>query len=186
MVGAASFCILIESYVVKRRDYPGHPPKIYETAVVQPGAAIGTDAVVGAFCFVAAGAVVGSGCRIQSHTSVWAGVTLEENVFVGPAATFTNVKHPRAEWSRAPDFAKTLVKKGATLGANCTLVAPLTIDEYAFVGAGAVVTKHVPAHAIVTGNPAQITGYACFCGNPLAIIPPASTTCPVCNAKLTL
>ncbi|HEX7663636.1 MAG TPA: acyltransferase [Polyangiaceae bacterium] len=107
-------------------------------------------------------------------------------MFVGPAAAFTNVKHPRAEWSRAPAFDKTLVKKGATLGANCTLVAPVTIGEYAFVGAGAVVTKDVPKHAIVTGNPARITGYACYCGTPLTIAPPGTATCSVCNATVTL
>lgn len=107
-------------------------------------------------------------------------------MFVGPAVAFTNVKHPRAEWSRAPAFDKTLVKRGATLGANCTLVAPVVIGAYAFVGAGAVVTKDVPAHAIVTGNPARITGYACTCGAPLGLVPPGTATCHVCDTTLTL
>ena len=164
---------------MKRREKKQAPPKIYETAVVMQGAEMGRDAVVGAFCFVAAGAKIGDGCRIQSHTSVWNGVTLEEDVFVGPAATFTNVKHPRAEWSRAPHFEKTFVGKGATIGAGAILVAPLTIGSYAMIGAGAVVTKDVPPHAVMIGNPAKIAGYACKCGETLA--GDAVPVCTRCN-----
>lgn len=164
---------------MKRRERTSAPPRIYETAVVMPGAEIGRDAVVGAFCFVAAGAKIGDGCRIQSHTSIWNGVTLEEDVFVGPSATFTNVKRPRAEWSRAPHFDKTFVGKGATIGAGAVLVAPVTIGSYAMIGAGAVVTKDVPAHAVVIGNPAKMTGFACKCGE--AIGPDAIPSCPQCG-----
>lgn len=167
---------------MKRREKNGDLPKIYETAVVMKGAEIGRDAVVGAFCFVAAGAKIGDGCRIQSHTSIWNGVTLEEDVFVGPAAVFTNVKHPRAEWSRAPSFDKTFVGRGATIGAGAILVAPVTVGAYAMIGAGAVVTNDVPAHAVAIGNPAKITGYACKCGETIsrdleAVAPPSCRQC---------
>ena len=166
---------------MKRREKNGDLPKIYETAIVMNGAEIGRDAVVGAFCFVAAGAKIGDGCRIQSHTSVWNGVTLEEDVFVGPAAVFTNVKRPRAEWSRAPTFDKTFVGKGAAIGAGAILVAPVTIGAYAMIGAGAVVTKDIPPHAVAIGNPAKITGYACKCGEQIASdkIP----SCTKCTAE---
>src|SRR5271156_1083187 len=92
-------------------------PRVYPSSVVAKGAKLGPGSVVGAFCFIADGAKVGARCRIQSHTSVWAGVTLEEDVFVGPAVVFTNVKRPRAAFVRAPDWDETLVRRGATLGA---------------------------------------------------------------------
>ena len=105
------------------------------------GAVLGNDAVVGAFCFVARGAVVGAGTRIQSHTSVWEGVELGEDVFVGPAVVFTNVRHPRAAFPRAPHWDRTHVEDGASLGAGCVLVAPVRVGRCALVGAGAVVTR---------------------------------------------
>ena len=128
------------------------------------GAKLGTDVVVGAFCFVARGAVVGAGTRIQSHTCVWDGVELGEDVFVGPAVVFTNVRHPRAAFPRAPNWDRTVVEDGATIGAGAVLVAPVWVGRCALVGAGAVVTKDVPAHAVVVGNPARIVGWACECG----------------------
>lgn len=149
---------------MQRRARTSAPPKIYPSAIVLPGATIAEDAVVGAFCFVGAGAVIGRGTRVQSHTSVWDGVVLGEDVFVGPGAMFTNVRRPRAAWSRAPDWDETRVEDGATIGAHATLVAPITVGRAAMVGAGAVVTRDVPAHAIVVGVPARIVGWACACG----------------------
>ena len=111
---------------------------------------------------------MGARCRIQSHTSVWAGVTLEEDVFVGPSVVFTNVKRPRAAFVRAPDWDETHVGRGATLGAGCVLVAPIRVGELAMVGAGAVVTRDVPAHAIVVGNPARVVGWVSETGERLA------------------
>ena len=104
-----------------RRAHTGAPAKVHEPSVVSKDAQIGHDAVVGAFCFVAAGAVIGAGTRIQSHTSVWSGVRLGRDVFVGPGAMFTNVRHPRAAFPRAPNFDETRVDDGATIGERLDL-----------------------------------------------------------------
>jgi UDP-2-acetamido-3-amino-2,3-dideoxy-glucuronate N-acetyltransferase len=164
---------------------------IYPSAIVQPGAVIGDDAVIGAFTFVATGARVGAGSRVQGHTSIWDGVTLDEDVFVGPGAMFTNVKHPRAAFSRRPrgkgeTWDETFVGRGATIGAHATLVAPVTIGASAVIGAGAVVTRDVPAHAIVCGVPARVVGWACVCGETVsrAVRRPARATCASCGVVL--
>jgi UDP-2-acetamido-3-amino-2,3-dideoxy-glucuronate N-acetyltransferase len=159
------------------RQRNGFEPKIYPPSVVADGAQLGSDVVVGAFCFVAKGAVVGAGTRIQSHTSVWAGVELGEDVFIGPGAVFTNVRHPRAAFSRAPVWDRTVVEDGATVGAGAVLVAPVRVGRCAMVGAGAVVTRDVPAHAVVVGNPARIVGWACECGETAR-----EGSCPQCGA----
>lgn len=150
------------------RTRTGAPPRIHQPTVVLPGAKVGTDTVIGAFCFIACGAVVGAGTRVQSHTSVWDGVELGEDVFVGPGAVFTNVRHPRAALSRAPHWDRTLIEDHATIGAGAIVVAPVRVHRCAMVGAGAVVTRDVPAHAIVVGNPARIYGWACVCGETVA------------------
>ncbi len=170
---------------MKPRARTGRPAKIYPSAKVLRGALLGEDVVIGAFTFVAAGAVVGAGTRIQGHTSVWNGVVLGEDVFVGPGATFTNVRAPRAAWSRAPDWDETHVGDGATIGAHATLVAPLAIGEAAIVGAGAVVTRDVPAHAMVVGVPARVVGWACRCASVRvhARRRPASFGCSVCEGE---
>jgi UDP-2-acetamido-3-amino-2,3-dideoxy-glucuronate N-acetyltransferase len=128
---------------------------------------------------------------VQGHTSIWDGVTLDEDVFVGPGAMFTNVKHPRAAFSRRPrkpgeTWDETRVGQGATIGARATLVAPVTLGAFAVVGAGAVVTRDVPAHAIVCGVPARIVGWACVCGETVsrAVRQPARASCASCGAVL--
>src|SRR5215472_17160619 len=124
---------------MQRRPRTGAPARVHPPSVVAEGAKLGSDVVIGAFCFVAKGAVIGAGTRIQSHTSVWEGVVLGEDVFVGPAAVFTNVRHPRAAFPRAPHWDETHVEDGATIGAGAVLVAPLRVGRFAVVGAGAVV-----------------------------------------------
>jgi UDP-2-acetamido-3-amino-2,3-dideoxy-glucuronate N-acetyltransferase len=148
-----------------------------------PKAVVGRDVVIGAFCFVADGAVIGPGTRIQSHTSVWQGVVLGEDVFVGPSATFTNVRHPRAAYPRAPHWDETHVGDGATIGAASVIVAPAKIGKHAMIGAGAVVTGDVPDHAIVAGSPARIIGWACTCGETVAHTreAPLKARCPRCE-----
>jgi UDP-2-acetamido-3-amino-2,3-dideoxy-glucuronate N-acetyltransferase len=153
---------------MKRRTRAGSPPRIHQPTVVAEGAQLGLDVVVGAFSYVAGGAVVGAGTRIQSHTSVWDGVVLGADVFVGPGAMFTNVRRPRAAFPRAPNWDRTVVEDGATIGAGAVLVAPVRVGRCAMVGAGAVVVRDVPAHAIVAGNPAHIVGWVCECGESVA------------------
>jgi UDP-2-acetamido-3-amino-2,3-dideoxy-glucuronate N-acetyltransferase len=163
-------------------------PRVYPSAIVARGASIGKGAVVGAFVFVAEGAKVGARTRIQSHTSVWAGVTLEEDVFVGPSVVFTNVKRPRSAFLRGPSWDETHVGRGASLGAGAVLVAPLRVGPFAMVGAGAVVTRDVPAHAIVAGTPAKIVGWACECGERLQrgqTTPQKGARCSVCGRQFT-
>jgi UDP-2-acetamido-3-amino-2,3-dideoxy-glucuronate N-acetyltransferase len=168
---------------VQRRSRTGAPPRVHPPSVVADGAHLEVDVVVGAFCFVAAGAVVGPGTRIQSHTSVWDGVVLGADVFVGPGAVFTNVRRPRAAYPRAPRWDRTVVEEGATIGAGAVLVAPVRIGRFAMVGAGAIVVRDVPAHAVVAGNPAQVIGWACKCGESLGVgeRAPESLVCPECE-----
>src|SRR5258708_27388072 len=126
---------------MRPRPRAGAPPRVHSPSVVLPGASLGSDTVVGAFCCVAAGAVMGAGTRIQSHTSVWDGVVLGQDVFVGPGAQFTNIRRPRAAFPRAPRWERTVVEDGATIGAQATLVAPVRVGRCAIVGAGSVVTR---------------------------------------------
>jgi UDP-2-acetamido-3-amino-2,3-dideoxy-glucuronate N-acetyltransferase len=125
---------------------------------------------------------IGRGCKIQNNVSVYKGVTLEDEVFCGPSVVFTNVFNPRAHVKRMDELRPTLVKKGTTLGANSTIVCGVTIGRYAFVGAGAVVTKNVLDHALMAGNPARRIGWMCACGEKLD----ADLACAVCGARFRL
>lgn len=120
---------------------------------------------------------VGNGCKIQNNVSIYRGVTLEDYVFCGPSMVFTNVFNPRAHIEKMEQARPTHVKYGATLGANCTIVCGVTIGRFAFIGAGAVVTRDVPDHAISYGTPAKQHGWICQCGEKL----PSSLHCTVCN-----
>jgi UDP-2-acetamido-3-amino-2,3-dideoxy-glucuronate N-acetyltransferase len=172
---------------------------VHETAEVHPTAEIGAGTSVwhhchimgsttigegvtlGQNCFVAAQVEIGRGARIQNNVSVYEGVELGEEVFVGPSAVFTNVRYPRAFVSRKSEYEKTRVGRGATIGANATIVCGVSIGEYAFVAAGAVVTKDVPAHALVGGVPAVRSGYMCRCGERLEFSPALNATCHRCQ-----
>ncbi|HVD03106.1 MAG TPA: acyltransferase [Candidatus Dormibacteraeota bacterium] len=136
--------------------------KVWHFAHVRSGARIGADTQVGKSCYVDAGVVIGERCKIQNFVSVYAGVTLEDEVFVGPSAVFTNDLYPRAvgPWEITP----TLIKRGASLGANCTIVCGVEVGEYSMVAAGSVVTKSVGEYELVAGVPARRIGYVCRCG----------------------
>ena len=154
----------------------GADTKIWHHVHVMPGAYIGDRCSIGQGCFI--GKVrIGHGCRIQNHVSIYDGVTLEDDVFLGPSCAFTNVAHPRAHVPRKASYAPTLVGRGATVGANATIVCGVSIGAYAMIGAGAVVTRDVPPHALVVGVPARQVGWACRCGETL----PPSLACEACG-----
>ncbi|CAM5778222.1 UDP-2-acetamido-3-amino-2,3-dideoxy-D-glucuronate N-acetyltransferase [Ottowia pentelensis] len=137
----------------------GDGSRIWHFVHVCGGARIGRGVSLGQNVFVGNQVVIGDRCKIQNNVSVYDGVTLEEGVFCGPSMVFTNVHNPRALIERKSEFRATLVKKGATLGANCTVVCGVTIGEHAFIGAGAVVNKDVPAYALMVGVPARQVGW---------------------------
>lgn len=154
----------------------GAGTRIWHWVHVMPGASIGERCSIGQGCFI--GRVrIGDGCRIQNHVSLFDGVILDEDVFVGPSAVFTNVKHPRAHVSRKDDYDQTHVGQGATIGANATVLCGVAIGAYAMIGAGAVVTHDVPAYAVMLGTPARRVAWACRCGETL----PASRACQRCG-----
>lgn len=154
----------------------GNGTKIWHFSHVLPGTRIGENCNIGQNVVLGPDIQIGNGCKIQNNVSVYKGVTLEDNVFCGPSMVFTNVFNPRAHVQRMEEARSTLVREGASLGANCTVVCGVIIGRYAFVGAGAVVTKDVPDHALIYGNPAKFYGWVCECGEKLD----ETLSCPVC------
>lgn len=145
----------------------GRRTKIWHFCHVCSGAILGQDCVLGQNGYVAGTAVVGDRCRIQNNVSLYDGVILEADVFIGPSAVFTNVTNPRARISRRSEYRTTRVGRGATIGANATILPGITLGPYCFVGAGAVVTRDVPAHALVVGVPAEQVGWVSRAGHRL-------------------
>lgn len=145
----------------------GKDTKIWHFSHILPGSRIGESCNVGQNVVIGPDVNIGNGCKIQNNVSIFKGVTLEENVFCAPGMVFTNVINPRAHIRRMDELRPTLVKKGATLGANCTIICGHTIGRYAFIGAGAIVTADVPDHALMLGTPARQVGWVCTCGNKL-------------------
>ena len=149
-------------------DDVGARTRVWAFAHVMAGARVGEDCNVCGGAFVEAGAVVGDRVTIKNNVLLWDRVTVEDDVFLGPNAVFTNDLDPRAAFKKDPsEFLPTLVSMGATIGANATIVCGVTIGPHAMVGAGAVVVRDVPAHALVVGNPARRIGWACVCGKRL-------------------
>lgn len=174
------------------------PASIHPTAIIDPGAVIGAGTRIWHWVHVCAGARIGAGCsfgqgvfvgnvtigngvKVQNNVSLYDGVELEDEVFCGPSMVFTNVVNPRSHVPRRHEFRRTLVKRRASIGANATILCGITIGACAFVGAGAVVTRDVPDHALVVGVPARRTGWMCVCGMklPTAALP----TCRACGAS---
>lgn len=148
-----------ESAIVDDGAQIGEGSRVWHFVHVCSGAKIGRGVSLGQNVFVGNKVVIGDHCKVQNNVSVYDNVTLEEGVFCGPSMVFTNVYNPRSLIERKDEYRNTLVKKGATLGANCTIVCGVTIGEYSFVGAGAVVNKDVPAYALMVGVPAKQIGW---------------------------
>ncbi len=162
----------------------GAGTKIWHFSHVMSGATIGRGCNIGQNVVISPNVMVGDRVKIQNNVSVYTGVVLEDDVFCGPSTVFTNVVNPRSHVSRKDEFRPTLVKRGATLGANSTIVCGHTIGRYAFVGAGAVVTKDVPDYARVIGNPGRRAGWVCACGVKLVgSTSPRDITCQACGAQ---
>lgn len=159
----------------------GPGTKIWHFCHVMPGAVIGARCSLGQNVVVMPGTRIGDNVKIQNNVSIYEGVELEDDVFCGPSCVFTNVMNPRSHVSRKHEYRKTLVRRGATIGANATIVCGVTLDPYAFVGAGAVVTADVPSYALVVGVPARRAGWMCQCGERLRVRD-GRAACAVCGA----
>jgi UDP-2-acetamido-3-amino-2,3-dideoxy-glucuronate N-acetyltransferase len=160
----------------------GAGTRIWHFTHVREGSRIGDYCIVGQNVYIGAGVQIGNHCKIQNNVSVYEGVTLEDEVFVGPSAVFTNVINPRAAIERKHEIRPTRVLRGATIGANATVVCGVTIGRWAFVGAGSVVTRSIPEFALVVGVPARQVGWVCRCGVRL-IVSEDQATCRACGEK---
>jgi UDP-2-acetamido-3-amino-2,3-dideoxy-glucuronate N-acetyltransferase len=172
-------------------DYYAHPTaivddgaqigagtKVWHFCHVMPGARLGEDCILGQNVFVASGVTLGNGCKVQNNVSLYTGVVLEDHVFCGPSMVFTNVMNPRAHVERKDEYAETRVGRGASIGANATIVCGHDIGAYAFIGAGSVVTREVPEYALVFGAPAKVHGWMSQAGERLQFDEQGQATCP--------
>lgn len=189
--------VIHSSAAVDGRAEIGPGTRVWHWTQVREGAVIGAESIVGKGCYIDARVRIGSRVKIQSNVSVFHGVTIEDGVFVGPHVCFTNDKTPRAinpdgslkgadDWS----VGETVVRYGASIGANATVVCGVTVGRFAMVAAGAVVTGDVPDHGLVMGNPARLVGYVCACGQRLPGGPlragddTDARACPACGAEV--
>ncbi|HEX9216925.1 MAG TPA: acyltransferase [Gemmatimonadales bacterium] len=173
-----------ESSYVDEGAIVGNGTKIWHFSHVMPGAVIGERCNLGQNVVVMPGTKIGNNVKIQNNVSIYEGVELEDDVFCGPSCVFTNVMNPRSHVSRKHEYRRTLVKRGGSIGANATIVCGVTLGEYAFIGAGAVVTSDVPAYGLMVGVPARRVGWMCQCGERLHPST-AAATCARCGASYT-
>lgn len=160
----------------------GDGTKIWHFSHIMEGCVIGQGCNIGQNVVISPDVTLGNGVKVQNNVSVYTGVVCEDDVFLGPSCVFTNVINPRAFISRKQEYRKTHIKKGASIGANATIVCGHTIGRYALVGAGSVVTKDVPDYAMVYGVPAQLKGYVCQCGEKLSFVE-GLAVCQVCGKR---
>lgn len=183
--------------LIEKKNNQGLIYKYHSTAVIDEGASIGentiiwhfshvmknarigSNSILGQNCFIGSKAVVGDNVKIQNNVSIYDNVILENNVFCGPSSVFTNVINPRSFIERKNEYRTTIVKEGASIGANATIVCGVTLGKYCFIGAGAVVTKDIPDYALIYGVPAMIRGWVCECGEKLD----KEYKCNRCNKK---
>lgn len=164
----------------------GDGTKIWHFSHIMPNCRIGKNCNIGQNVVISPEVVLGSNVKVQNNVSIYTGVTCDDDVFLGPSMVFTNVINPRSAINRRNQYAKTHVGRGATIGANATIVCGHDIGEYAFIGAGAVVTKTIPAYALVIGNPARQTGWMSEYGHKLEFDQDELATCPESGEKYKL
>ena len=168
-----------ESSYVDEGAEVGAGTRVWHFSHIMSGARVGERCSIGQNVNIGGKAIVGNGVKIQNNVSIYDDVVIEDDVFCGPSMVFTNVMNPRAFIERKHEYKRTLVKKGASIGANATVVCGVTLGEYCFIGAGSVVTKDVPAYAMAYGSPARTRGWICHCGVKLG----ESLVCPACGAR---
>jgi UDP-2-acetamido-3-amino-2,3-dideoxy-glucuronate N-acetyltransferase len=163
----------VKDYFVHESSYVdegvviGRDTKIWHFCHVMPNSIIGEKCNIGQNVLVSSDVIIGNNVKIQNNVSLYTGVVVEDDVFLGPSMVFTNVINPRSHVSRKDEYKQTFVRKGASIGANATIVCGTTLGKYCFVGAGAVVTRDVPDYALVYGSPARVRGWMCQCGEQL-------------------
>jgi len=175
-----------ETAVVDEGCEIGVGTKIWHFSHIMPNCKIGQNCNIGQNVVVSPEVILGNNVKVQNNVSIYTGVQCEDDVFLGPSMVFTNVTNPRSAINRKNQYAKTIVKKGATIGANATIVCGHDIGRYAFIGAGAVVTKHVPDYALVIGNPARQTGWMSEYGHKLKFDKDGDATCEESQEKYKL
>jgi UDP-2-acetamido-3-amino-2,3-dideoxy-glucuronate N-acetyltransferase len=178
-------CFVHESSYVDEPCLIGPGTKIWHFSHVMKNSRIGAGCNIGQNVVISPDVVIGSNVKIQNNVSVYTGCILEDDVFCGPSMVFTNVVNPRSHVIRKDEYKTTLVRRGASLGANCTVVCGTTIGRYAFVGAGSVVTRDVPDYALVYGNPARVRGWMCACGIGMEFSADGRNRCEACGANYT-
>ena len=175
-----------ETAVIDEGCLIGQGTKIWHFSHVMPGAEIGENCNIGQNVVISPGVKLGRQCKVQNNVSIYEGVTCDEDVFLGPSMVFTNVTNPRSAVNRRGEYSRTHVGRGASIGANATIVCGHDIGEFAFIGAGAVVTKTVPAYALVLGNPARQMGWMSEYGEKLEFDAEVLATCPGSGEKYRL
>ena len=160
----------------------GNGTRIWHFCHLMSGAVVGENCNIGQNVFIGSEAVLGNGVKVQNNVSIYSTVICEDNVFLGPSMAFTNVINPRAFIERKDEFRPTLIKQGATIGANATIICGITIGKYAMIGAGSLVSKNVPDYALVYGNPGKIQGWVCKCGEKLKFLD-KNAQCQACSLK---
>jgi UDP-2-acetamido-3-amino-2,3-dideoxy-glucuronate N-acetyltransferase len=178
-----------QNYFVHESSYVDQPcaigagTKIWHFSHVMKNSTIGAHCNIGQNVVISPDVVIGNNVKIQNNVSVYTGCILEDDVFCGPSMVFTNVINPRSHVVRRDEYQTTLVRRGASLGANCTVVCGTTIGRYAFVGAGSVVTRDIPDYALVYGNPARVRGWMCACGISLEFEAESRARCKACASE---
>jgi UDP-2-acetamido-3-amino-2,3-dideoxy-glucuronate N-acetyltransferase len=174
-----------ETAIIDEGATIGPGTKIWHFSHIMPDTVLGANCNIGQNVVVSPGCRIGSNCKIQNNVSVYTGVILEDDVFCGPSMVFTNVINPRSHIVRKDEYRRTLVRRGASIGANATVVCGVTLGKYSFIGAGAVVTRDVPDYALIVGSPGRLRGYVCYCGHKLDLPAGAAegctASCPDCG-----